>query len=76
LETDINVGEWKWIKRESKERKLRRTAREGARRKERRGEKNEMEFTVEKITRDLVKKNISETRTLGGKGIPKDIPLI
>jgi hypothetical protein len=34
------VGEWEWIKREreSKARKLRRTAGEGARRKERRGE--------------------------------------
>jgi hypothetical protein len=38
LETDINVGEWEWIKRESKARKLRRTAREGTRRKEGMGE--------------------------------------
>jgi hypothetical protein len=56
LETDINLGEWEWIKKESKARKLRQTAREGTRIKEWRGKKNEIEFTMEKITREYSKK--------------------
>jgi hypothetical protein len=39
LETGIKLGEWEWIKKESKARKLRQTAGEGTRMKKGRGKK-------------------------------------
>lgn len=56
LETDINLGEGEWIKKESKARKLRQTVREGTRIKERWGKKMRLSSLWRKSQGNLVKK--------------------
>jgi len=62
LETDINLGEWEWIKKESKARKLRQTVREGTRIKERWGKKMRLSSLWRKSQGNLVRKNTCEKR--------------
>jgi len=56
------LGEWEWIKKGSKARKLRQTVREGTRIKERWGKKMRLSSLWRKSQGNLVRKNTYEKK--------------